>query len=180
MEQKTYTFAFIIVIFFLLIAAAAAGEKKTEKLSEQDLVVASTILAEARGEGRGGMYAVAAVISQRALNRKLSPQKVCLQNALVKGKKIHQFSCWNNIPRNNYYSYLFDDKNADYAINLAYFVNRGHEQKISYIDRERYKYADHYFNWKECNPSWQKNAFVKYKIGNHLFLRLKEKPVKIK
>lgn len=178
MERKNYTFAFIIVIFFLLIAAAAGakseGEKKIAKLSEQDLVVASTILAEARGEGRGGMYAVAAVISQRSFNRKMAPDKVCLQ------KK--QFSCWNNIPRKNYYWYLFDEDepNADYAINLAYFVNRSYKQKISYIDRARYKYADHYFNWKECNPSWKKDAFVKYKIGNHLFLRLKEKPAKIK
>ena len=40
--------------------------------SQQD-VVAMTILGEARGEGKAGMYAVATVINQRAINRNKTP-----------------------------------------------------------------------------------------------------------
>ena len=42
-------------------------------------VVALTILAEARGEAQDGMAAVACVIAQRAINRNLTPEQVCLQ-----------------------------------------------------------------------------------------------------
>ena len=168
MERINYIIG--VIIFVILSAAAIADEKKVRNLSEQDLVVASTILAEARGEGRGGMYAVAAVISQRALKRKISPAKVCLER--------RQFSCWNNIPRKNFYTYLFSEKEADYAINLAHFVNLGYKQKKNHIDRKKYKYADHYFNPNRANPSWKNKAIVKYNIGKHTFMRLKKNPVK--
>ena len=39
-------------------------------------VVALTILAEARGEGKDGMAAVACVIAQRAENRSITPEQV--------------------------------------------------------------------------------------------------------
>ena len=42
-------------------------------------VVALTILAEARGDGKDGMAAVACVIAQRAENRSITPDQVCLQ-----------------------------------------------------------------------------------------------------
>jgi len=43
------------------------------KLTRETKIIAITILAEARGEGHGGMYAVAAVIAQRAFERKRTP-----------------------------------------------------------------------------------------------------------
>ena len=60
---------------------------KTHSLSRETKVVAITILAEARGEGEAGMYAVGACIAQRAFERKQTPTEVCL--------KQWQFSCWN-------------------------------------------------------------------------------------
>ena len=57
------------------------------KLTRETKIIAITILAEARGEGHGGMYAVAAVIAQRAFERKRTPTEICL--------KPYQFSCWN-------------------------------------------------------------------------------------
>ncbi len=45
------------------------------KLTHETKIIAITILAEARGEGHGGMYAVAAVIAQRAFERKRTPKK---------------------------------------------------------------------------------------------------------
>tara|TARA_Y100000310_G_scaffold306991_1_gene348626 strand:+ start:1427 stop:1936 length:510 start_codon:yes stop_codon:yes gene_type:complete len=160
-----------VVVFVIFTMAAGAKE-----LSRQDMVVASTILAEARGEGRGGMYAVASVISQRSFNRKIAPDKVCHQEK--------QFSCWNGVPRSHpnfsrFYLYLLDSsKEAEYAIQLAHAVNLSHRTNQSYIDRKRYKYADHYFNPKRANPSWKDKAVVKYKIGRHTFLRLKKNPTK--
>ena len=49
------------------------------KLTRETKVIALTILAEARGEGQGGMYAVAAVIAQRAFERKRTPTEICLK-----------------------------------------------------------------------------------------------------
>ena len=49
------------------------------KLTRETKVIAITILAEARGEGQGGMYAVAAVIAQRAFERKRTPKEICLK-----------------------------------------------------------------------------------------------------
>jgi hypothetical protein len=57
------------------------------QLSREEKIVAITILAEARGEGERGMYAVGACIAQRAVERKQTPSEVCL--------KKWQFSCWN-------------------------------------------------------------------------------------
>ena len=59
-------------------------------------IVAITILAEARGEGERGMYAVACVIAQRAIEGKTRPDLVCIAPA--------QFSCWN--PSNAQYKKL--------------------------------------------------------------------------
>ena len=56
-------------------------------LTRETKIIAITILAEARGEGQGGMYAVAAVIAQRAHERGQTPKEVFL--------KPYQFSCWN-------------------------------------------------------------------------------------
>jgi hypothetical protein len=166
------------IIIFLLFVASATGQVKD--ISQEDKIVACTILAEARGEGRGGMYAVGVVIAQRALNRKLSPSKVCLQNGLNKrGVRVWQFSCWNN-PTNDKYEHLLEGDSMEtiYARSLANIINLGYKQKRNYIDRKKYNYIDHYFNPKHASPSWYNKAAIKYRIGNHLFLRLKESPVK--
>ena len=80
-----------IVITFATVAAAfslyANHTHKNHSLDRQTKIVAITILAEARGEGEAGMYAVGACIAQRAFERKQTPTEVCL--------KKWQFSCWN-------------------------------------------------------------------------------------
>ena len=74
------------VLYFILCAgvytaygADAQLQRNIDALNEKQKIIAITILAEARGEGNAGMYAVACVIEQRARNRKLAPSKVCLQ-----------------------------------------------------------------------------------------------------
>ena len=59
--------------------AVNAHTHNNVKLTRETKVIALTILAEARGEGQGGMYAVAAVIAQRAFERKRTPTEVCLK-----------------------------------------------------------------------------------------------------
>ena len=80
-----------IILTLAAVAAAltvfAGDGHKHFKATKAEKIVAITILAEARGEGNKGMYAVAAVIAQRSNERKVTPSQVCLQRL--------QFSCWN-------------------------------------------------------------------------------------
>lgn len=59
-------------------------------------IIGTTIWREARGEGHGGMIAVAKVIKNRATDAKkrwpTDPEHVCLQR--------RQFSCWNDTDAN--------------------------------------------------------------------------------
>ena len=78
-------FLFFVFLMGILFGAAekALGD---EVLTRDEQIVAATLLGEARGEGRCGVYAVGCVLQQRSINRNLSPAEVCLQN--------DQFSCW--------------------------------------------------------------------------------------
>ena len=76
-----------IALYVLLISQSITALVASSELTKDQKVVAITILAEARGEGDKGMGAVAAVIAQRAIDRKQTWQKVCLAK--------WQFSCWN-------------------------------------------------------------------------------------
>ena len=75
------------LITLLALGAVTLYAHKNYGLSRETKIVAITILAEARGEGEAGMYAVGACIAQRAFERKQTPTEVCL--------KKWQFSCWN-------------------------------------------------------------------------------------
>jgi len=114
-------------------------------------IVACTILGEARGEGEAGMYAVAAVIKQRAIEKKISPAKVCLQKL--------QFSCNNKGVQSN----LLKCSQAAYAMKLA--------ENINSIDVSYVKGANHYHT-KSVKPYWSKNKKPTIVIGNHEFYKL--------
>jgi spore germination cell wall hydrolase CwlJ-like protein len=139
-----------------------------EKDDRNDRIVACTILAEARGETEVGMYAVAAVIAQRALNRKKHPVDICLQRK--------QFSCWNNKSLDAY-NHLLHIPQAEYALKVARLVNQGYETNNLYIQRQLYGYADHY-HAKGVKPYWIKGQTPVKTFGNHIFYRLNKNPVK--
>ena len=153
----------MLIIVLIIIACASAVAKDND-------IVAMTILGEARGEGKQGMYAVACVINQRAINRKMTPAQVCLQNRIVKGKKIHQFSCWNYTSlvqhgRNRAkLKALLNTKEGEYAKILA---NNIHNLKCDYV-----KYADHYCTLNTTNY-WARGNKPVAIIGNHKFYKLK-------
>jgi spore germination cell wall hydrolase CwlJ-like protein len=119
-------------------------------------VVALTILAESRGEKKSGMAAVACVISQRAINRNLTPEQVCLQK--------WQFSCWNGKSESDL-EHLYKTPQAEYALYL--------EANITRMNRAKIGYADHYYASYIKPPYWAKGRTPTTTIGKHLFYKLK-------
>lgn len=162
--------AYFAVCVGVYCAAAAPPMSKQDEIATK--AVALTILAEARGEGETGMYMVAAVIEQRSLNRKKSPLSVV--------REPKQFSCWNGV-KTTYHDHLLNgSKEANYAWTLAYWIHQGYKTKQTYIDRKRYGYPDHYYNPDRANPSWKNKGLHKVVYKNHVFIRLKSNPVKLR
>ncbi len=114
--------------------------------------VAVTILAEARGEGQAGMYAVACVIQVRAKERKLTPEQVCLQKS--------QFSCNN---KGIQVKLLDQSQEAGYARLLAAAIGR--------LDESFVGGANHYHTIS-VKPKWSKGVKPVREIGNHKFYKL--------
>ena len=134
---------------------AYAHTHNNVKLTRETKVIAITILAEARGEGQGGMYAVAAVIAQRAFERKRTPKEICL--------KPYQFSCWNGKSLKSL-EHLLKVPQAKYAIALA--------KNIKLLSRDFVGFANHYHNNKIKAPYWAKGQKPVKVIGNHIFYKL--------
>jgi len=130
--------------------------------SQRD-VVAMTILGEARGEGEAGMYGVACVIAQRVINRNKTAKEVCLQ----KGKRIWQFSCWDERDpnRKKLPTLLKTHQHAAYAKMLATNINN---LQHSYVGN-----ADHYCHVNTHNYWTRTSAPIKV-IGKHKFFKLRK------
>mgnify|MGYP001058418258 CR=1 FL=1 len=147
----------IIFIFVLmLLGMGLCGAELTQRE-----VVAMTILGEARGEGKAGMYAVATVINTRAINREITPRQVCLQS--------WQFSCWNDsdVNKAKLGELYLTHPMRDYAIRLA--------ANITELKRSYTKNADHYCH-KSLDPYW---SYRKVKLNNGKIVRIIIKPVAI-
>ena len=135
-----------------------------ENLSKGQETVAKTILGEARGEGKLGMYWVATVIAQRSINRRMTPAQVCRED--------RQFSCWNknDKKRAKLNNLIKTHQHKDYAITLAKNLHR--------LNRVYSKGADHYCTL-EKKPYWAFNKKTKKWIkpvaiiGNHKFYKLR-------
>ena len=148
----------LFVIALMLLGMGLFGAEP----SQRD-VVAMTILGEARGEGKAGMYAVACVISQRAINRNKTAKQVCLQ----KGKRIWQFSCWDERDpnRKKLPTLLKTHQHAAYAKMLATNINN---LQRSYVGN-----ADHYCHVNTHNY-WTRTSTPIKVIGNHKFFKLRK------
>ena len=129
--------------------------KADEALTGGERIVALTILGEARGEGKKGMYAVACVIAQRSKNRNITPAQVCLQRK--------QFSVWNGIKGESGLYHLWKSPSTPYARTLAKNINK--------LCLSTVKNADHYCTLK-TNPYWAKGKKPIAVINNHKFYRL--------
>ena len=144
----------ILILLSLLLAQAIQS-----KGSEQR-IVAQTILAEARGDGRAGMYAVACCIKVRAQKRKLSFSQVCLQPK--------QFSCWNvGDPNRKKMDMLLTLPQAEYAMHLA--------RNMDKVKTKAINNADHYMTvklWKTGKVKWARGKKPVAFWGSHAFFRL--------
>ena len=67
----------------ILLLALCASVVYSQELTYDQKIVAMTIVGEARGEGKLGMYAVGAVIAQRVIAWKKTPAQVCLKKVTV-------------------------------------------------------------------------------------------------
>ncbi len=132
------------------------------ELTKEQRVVAMTILGEARGEGRMGMYGVACVLQARQDDRRWSTSldKICLQQ--------YQFSCWNKKDPNRAKlpGLLKTHAEAPYAIWLAKHLTAG-----SRFDQKITGGANHYMTLRS-NPSWLKGAKPTKIIKGHKFFKL--------
>ena len=141
---------------FLIANSVYAHTHKNHQLDRQTKIVAITILAEARGEGEAGMYAVGACIAQRAFERKQTPTEVCL--------KKWQFSCWNGKSVKDL-EHLLKTPQAKYAITVA--------KNVKSLSRQFIGYANHYHaTWMKKKPYWAKGKKPVKVIGQHAFYKL--------
>ena len=152
------SFGLLCVIYMLCLTQGIADEA----LTPSERIVALTILGEARGEGKKGMYAVACVIQKRASERNLTPAKVCHQP--------YQFSIWNagkgKIKKESELYYLWKSKSMMYARELARAICKGKP-----LDQKFTGHANHYCR-KEINNYWTRKGKVTKIIGNHKFFKL--------
>ena len=147
----------IITLTACAFAVVAYAHTHTNaKLTRETKIIAITILAEARGEKQSGMYAVGAVIAQRAFERKRTATEICL--------KPYQFSCWNGKKLKNL-EHLLKVPQAKYALALA--------KNIKLLSRDFVGFANHYHaTWMKKKPYWAKGQKPVKVIGQHVFYKL--------
>lgn len=145
-----------LVLILLLSSCSALGD---QVLTHAERICALTILGEARGEGKLGMFAVACVIQQRVVQRKLTPAKVCLQP--------DQFDTWTGKKERDLW-HLWKAKEMMYARELArYLCNKN----IRLFDVTNG--ADHFCHIN-TNNYWTRKSKPVAIIGNHKFFRLND------
>ena len=146
----------LIILLALPVIFCSVYAHNNSTLTRETKIIAITILAEARGEGEAGMYAVAAVIAQRSFERKRTPSAVCL--------KKWQFSCWNGKTLKNL-EHLLKVPQAKYALALA--------RNIKLLSRDFVGFANHYHaTWMKKKPYWAKGQKPVKVIGQHAFYKL--------
>jgi len=177
--MKIYNYILFALLAFVSVihpTKVEAGQSLVQLLHSQHLnqliyerfIVASTIYMEARGEGKEGMRAVAAVIKQRAINGNDSLSAVCL--------KSYQFSCWNayiNTEPSFYESYAplisnnqIEQRAAAVALDIAFSIDS--------LNTSYYNFVDHY-HAKSVSPYWARGIKPAFTIKNHVFYRLSTK-----
>ena len=125
-------------------------------MTAEILVIALTLLGEARGEGFEGMAGVASVIQTRAIERKQTASQVCLAPK--------QFSFWNGGVSEAKKQQLLKNPQAQNAIRLAKLVA---EKRMPDVVNG----ANHYHTF-QVSPKWSKGEVAVAIIRNHKFYRL--------
>jgi len=125
-------------------------------MTAEILVIALTILGEARGEGFEGMAGVASVIQTRTIERKQTATQVCLAPK--------QFSFWNGGVSEAKKQELLKNPQVNNAIRLAKLVA---DKRMPDVVNG----ANHYHTF-QVSPKWSKGETTVAIIRNHKFYRL--------
>jgi len=146
----------VVWLIAAAVAATACGDRtQSSQLTDEQQILALTLLAEARGEGVQGMEAVAMVVKQRMHNRSQTAKQVCLAPK--------QFSAWNGRSKADL-EYLWRSPAAPDAIGVV--------RRFDKLDPAAIDYADHYCTVR-ITPYWALDQQPVATIGNHKFFRLK-------
>lgn len=149
---------FVKLVLSVVLGCCAVHGANIDPVLDEN-IVARTILAEARSEGSNGMYAVACVIQERAIERHMSPAKICLQPK--------QFSCWNKATdADKKVKSLKRSWQSDYAKQLAKQMVAGTDLDRSFVGN-----ANHYHT-TSVSPSWSSGVQAVAVVGKHKFFKL--------
>ena len=153
----------IILTLMLGLVHCVLGQGLTK---EQD-TIAQTLLGEARGEGKAGLYAIACIVKRR-IELKSYPNTatgVCLQSSQFDYWTQHKRVKWDDINRANVRRLLKTDTElVRYAKMLAININR--------VDLNYIKNADHYCTL-DTHTYWTKGQKPVAIIKQHKFYKLK-------
>lgn len=156
---------------FLKLLTGKSGEKSFAQNFYDDLVVdtlARTLWGEARGEGTGGMEAVACVILNRVKVAQAKGGYWWGKDIISVCQKPYQFSCWNRSDPN--YKQLIAITEAD--IHYATAVRIARRAVVGTL-KDVSGGADHY-HAKSITPDWAAGKRPTVIIGHHIFYKLIE------
>ena len=164
-EEVVALVPWLVAVWLLFGFASMATAQQLTK--EQD-IIAQTLLGEARGEGKAGVYAVGCVIKQR-MNHKSFPSTamgVCLQRSQFEYWVQNKRAKWDDQNRANVLSLMKTDKEiVRYAKQVAIHIN---SLDLSYTNN-----ADHYCHINE-NNYWTKGQTPVRVIEKHKFYKLRK------
>ena len=164
LENLGQIFIWIIVAFILF---GFANMASADDLTPEQKIIAQTILGEARGEGKQGMYAVACVIKQRMKLESFpnTAKGVCLEASQFDFWTQRDSVTWDDTHRATVSRLMNHDiEMVRYAKMLAININK--------MDLNWSKHADHYCTIN-INNYWTKGQKSVLIIKNHKFYKLR-------
>ena len=165
LDEVAHLIPWIVVAWILFGSVAIAT---AQELTQGQKTVAMTILGEARGEGKQGMYAVACVIKRRVQLKRWpnTALKVCLEKSQFDYWTQHSKAKWDDINRATVRRLMKHDiETVRYAKMLALNIDK--------MDLNWSRHADHYCTIA-TTVNWTQGAKPVLIIKNHKFYKLQK------
>ena len=135
-------------------------------------VLAKTLWGEARGEGKIGMEAVAAVIMNRVIVAQQAGGRYWWGHDVVSVcQRPWQFSCWNERDPNRRFLERLTPQDKAYATALTIARHAIHGLLTDHTATDGQAGATHY-HAREITPNWAVGKRPIATIGRHIFFRL--------
>tara|TARA_R100001377_G_scaffold1011_1_gene848 strand:- start:216 stop:731 length:516 start_codon:yes stop_codon:yes gene_type:complete len=164
LENLSQIIIWIVVGFVLF---SFANMAKAQDLTSEQKIIAQTILGEARGEGKQGMYAVACVIKQRMKLKSFpnTAKGVCLEASQFDFWTQRDSVTWDDTHRATVGRLMnHDTETVRYAKMLAINIEK--------VDLNWSKHADHYCTI-DINNYWTQGEKPVLIIKRHKFYKLR-------